>query len=244
MGGVVGKSRRHKHVDRTAHRDVIPGRTTKKRTGKAADRRTKVAMHKPVAATTGMPPAIPLSVEFEPHALGSNAASGSQSRYPAKKARRTRPAKPAPLVVATPAREADAGVATVAAPILLLGYSPLAVVAQPDIATASSEKPSPFNLDAWADDVLGALVARPVFDTPSPAMVRAASAPLPRRSTVILWRNNGPLQAITRWVRTNAWRLAVRIAPKSPPKTNEVVRLRAENEALRRQLMALQQMPA
>ncbi len=201
-------------------------------------------MHKPAVVTTGLPPAIPLSVEFEPHALGSHTAAGSQSRYPAKKAKRTRPAKAAPLVAATPATEEDKELATVSGPILLLGYSPPAVAAESDIAKISCDIPSPFNLDAWADDVLGALVARPVLHTPSPAMVQAAHTLLPRRAAVTLWRNKNALDAIARWVRTNAWRLAVNSAPTSPPNTNEVVRLRAEPEALRRQLMALQQMPA
>ncbi len=194
----------------------------------------------PVAAAR--PPAIPLPQAFEPHALEPAAGSGAQSRYPAKKAKRARSTRAAEPV-ATPALHANEAVAA-PPPVLLLGYSPASPPAETDLPSSTGSTPTPFNLDAWADEVLDALRARPVFDTPSPAMMRAAAAPLPRRTTVTVWRKNGPLDAIARWVRTHAWRLAVKIAPKSPPKATEVDRLRAENEALRRQLMALQQVPA
>jgi hypothetical protein len=243
----VGKSRRHKHVDRNAHRNAGPGRTTPNRANTSGDRRAKVKVAKlPVAVTADLPPAIPLPAEFEPHALSLAAAPGARSRYPAKKTKRARPSPATRLAEAAVEPETRAAVAPAAAPVLLIGYHPRppAPAADPEKAMATADEPARFDLDVWADEVLGALVARPVLDTPTPAMVRAAETPLPRRTTVTVWRNNGPVDAIARWVRTQAWRLAVKIAPKSPPKTTEVARLRAENEALRRQLMALQQAPA
>jgi hypothetical protein len=243
----VGKSRRHKHVDRNAHLNTGPGATTARRKTKNLDRRTKVAIAKlPAAATADLPPAIPMPSEVEPHALSLAAAPGARTRYPAKKTKRARAYPATSLAAAAVELETHAAVEPAEAPVLLIGYHPRPSVpdAEPEDSMAIGDAPARFNLDTWADEVLGALVKPPVLDTPTPAMVRAAATPLPRRATVTVWRNNGPLDAIARWVRTQAWRLAVKIAPKSPPKATEVDRLRAENEALRRQLVALQQVPA
>lgn len=261
----MGKSRRHKHVDRNAHRNVGPGRTTTQRSAKSPDRRAKVALTAPVAtraADTQM--AIPLPQDFEPLALGFAASAGSRSRYPAKKTKRMRPGASAPLqselavtTEAAPVAETTATATTTAAetrvqpeqpaaPILLIAYQPRP--APPDIGldviTVDDEALPLLEPAIWADTLFISPAPQSVLDTPTPAMVRAAAKPLPRRAAVTPWRKSGPFDIIARWVRTNAWRLAVKIAPKTPRKTTEVARLRAENEALRRQLSALQQATA
>ncbi len=251
----MGKSRRHKHVDRNAHRNVGPGRSAPPRPAKGADRRANVALTASVATLAVHPqPAIPLATEFE--ALGL--ASGSRSRYPAKKAKRARldlsvPRPTVPVVVA-PEPALKAAEETTApraeterpAPILLIAYQPQAP--RPEVkfdeAIASGEAPDLLEPVLWAEDIYVAPAPKPVFDTPTPAMVQAAETPLPRRAAVTPWRKTGPLDAIARWIRTRAWQLAVKIAPKTPRKATEVARLRAENAALRRQLLALQQVAA
>jgi hypothetical protein len=259
----VGKSRRHKHVDRSAHRNVGPGRTPAQSTSKAVDRRAKVAPTAPAATRAAdAPSAIALPTDFEPLALGFTSPPGSRSRYPAKKTKRTRPGLSALVPTGTAVVTATAPVAVAAAtatavdsrvetgqpapPVLLIAYQP-----QPsprdiglDVIIADDNAPALLEPAVWADDVFIAPVRQPVFDTPTPAVVRAAAKPLPRRAAVTPWRKSGPLDAIARWVRTNVWRLAVKIAPKIPRNVTEVARLRAENEALRRQLSALQQAPA
>jgi hypothetical protein len=140
------------------------------------------------------PSVIPLLTDFEPLALGLTSPPGSWSRYPAKKTKRIWPGLSA-LLPTGPA------VVTAAAPIAVAAASTTAVdsrvkteqPAPPVLPIAYQPQPSPrdIGLDgviagdnatallepaAWADDVSIAPDRQPVFDTPTPAMVRARYA--------------------------------------------------------------------
>ncbi|MFM9977951.1 MAG: hypothetical protein ACKVOP_07905 [Sphingomonadaceae bacterium] len=216
-------------------------------------------------------PALPLPNIDEPLVLYRKppaAPPDFRSRYPAKKtksAKRPPPSTPPvspstpepvtspPLALMTvPAVAAQCEVPppapVPAPPILLLSYQP---AASKHLWFAQEPLPVCDSVDLlepglWADCVVAA-APRPapiVLSVPTPEQERASATPLPRRAAITLWKAAGPLDAIGRWLRTRARRLALRIAPKRRSRPAELARLRAENAHLRQQIQALERLQA
>ncbi len=261
----MGKSRKHRHVDRNAYRSFGSG-SSAHAPSKGPDRRPQVALktlQPEVSPTVGVGSAIPLPDFHETLVLQRKAPPippDYRSRYPAKKTKRAKWVEPltpvhptiellATLPIAEPEPPVDSAESP-GAPVLLLAYHPIAA---PELPRPCYEEPLPTDEEVtllepamWIDDVFLApsRAPEPVFDTPTPEVVRAAGTPLPRRVAVTAWRRSSPFDAIGHWLRTRAWQLALRIAPKNKRKPAELARLRAENMALRRQLKTLEQLRA
>lgn len=261
----MGKSRKHKHVDRNAYRNFgsgAPGHGPK-----GLDRRAQVALITSRPTAADFPPAVDSAIPLpdlqetlvllrKPPPIPPD----YRSRYPAKKTKRAKwveplspphpPVEPVATVpIAAPEpREKPPETDGAPSPLLLLAYQPVEPTVPPeprfDEPLPTDEEIILLEPTLWIDDVFLApkRAAAPVFDTPTPEMVRAAGTPLPRRAAVTAWRKSGPFDAIGHWLRTRAWQLAVLVAPKTKRKPTELARLRAENRALRRQLNALEQL--
>jgi len=253
----VGKSRKHRHVDRNAHRAMAagpPGHLIERRAAQTIAPPICFPLRPPLAAG-----AIPLPSIDEPLVLYRKppaAPPDFRSRYPAKKTKKARvPAPPSaetprlPVIDATPPAPIAPAPHPKAStpPVLLLTFQP----AQPKHAWFA-EQPMPLAATVellepaqWADDVfLPPPKPAPLeLHAPSPAQETAAATPLPRAAAITAWKS-GPLDAIGRWLRTRTRRLALRIAPAKRRRPAELARLRAENAYLRQQLRALERLQA
>jgi hypothetical protein len=258
----VGKSRKHRHVDRNAHRamaSVPPGHVVERRPAQAAPPPVGFPLRPPIAAS-----AIPLPRIDEPLVLFRKppaAPPDFYSRYPAKKTRKAKlPDPPTPRVLPSqpavmdrpstpPPPQPDMVVpsAPPVPPILLLTFQPapprhLWFANEPVPVAETVELLEPMQ---WADEIFMP-APRPapiVHHVPTPEQEAAAASPLPRRAAITSWKKSGPLDAIGHWLRTCAHRLALRIAPAGR-RPSELVRLRAENAHLRQQLRALERRQA
>ncbi len=216
-------------------------------------------------------PALPLPKIPEPLVANQSVLAlpaRSKGKYPAKKAKRAKRFEPTAPCTAAAEPASNSTVQSIMEvsqppePLLewdeVLGFTPwdvsfetpivLAVAApaiERDVTSEALALATAFAVSAlYADEP----EAKTSVEPPEAVAAAAGSAdrrdadvkPLPRAQTVAVWKKNSPLDAIGYWLRARTRRLATLLTFGGG--SRELARLRAENDALRRQLGALEAM--
>ncbi len=241
----MGKSRKRRDFDRNANNRFVSGRFAAGPPTTVLERMRPPAMGaKPPLSEAG---ALPLPPNPEPLVLARPVITlppRTKSKYPAKKVRR------APVgAIAAPSAQKVAADHPEPAPILawaeVVDFAGGEVPFEPaPVARIVPEEPDRIGeaLALALSLAVGALYTDEPLRAEAPvlAIVRDPVPPdpvLPRNAAVTVWKKNGALDVIGYWLRARTRRLSALL--RFGRSGGEMARLRAENEALRRQLSAL-----